>query len=64
MKQIYKTVLKVVLGGKSTKHNVWKIVESSDPDLIGETTCCGVPRATDYPLGTKYTVTIRIPSGN
>jgi len=62
MRTISITVLKVVLGGKSTKHKVWKIIECPDKDLIGETTCCGVPRANDYPVGTKYKVTIQVPA--
>jgi len=42
---------------------VWRIIESTDKDFIGEMALCGLPRASDFPVGSRHTITIHVPEG-
>lgn len=40
----------------------WIVVENdSDPESVGETTACGLPRAQDMPIGTTYETILTLP---
>jgi len=60
MRLISKTVYEVQLR-ESNKHKVWRIIESTDKDFIGEMALCGLPQASNFPVGSKRTVMIQVP---
>jgi len=59
MRLIEKSVCEV----ESTKNGrkVWRVKEHPDESVIGNLTCCGLPKAQEYPIGTRYTIMIEVP---
>lgn len=55
-----RTICRVV-ERKGKKH--WVVVQNdTDPESVGETTACGLPRAEPYPVGTLFESTFTIPN--
>jgi len=59
---ISKTVHKVQLLNHNN-NKVWRTIKCSNTDFIGEIEVCGLPRASDFPVGSKHTITIHVPEG-
>ena len=62
MKTISKTVYEVQLR-ELNKRKIWRVIESdnNNTDFIGEIALCGLPRASFYPIGSKYTAIVQVP---
>ena len=59
MKVIEKTVWEVIHGRYK---KVWKVIECEDEEILGEIVVCGLPRAENYPIGSRRIAMTIIPN--